>query len=71
MKAQERTDIRAAIRHLEADDCQWEDAMGILYRLAGWEYKDLRKAGGQPVGLLELANEPPKTSKVDDKLGPG
>ena len=35
--------LRKALDHLEHNPIEWEDAMALLYPLAGFEYRDHRK----------------------------
>jgi hypothetical protein len=67
MRSSERIELRKAIRHLESSECEWEDAMTILHRLAGWSYKDWRAVKGKPIGVVELAAQqtPTATARPD------
>ena len=54
MTKRERKKLAEAIAHLEANPCEWEDAMSGLCLLAGIEYRDPRKVSGTPVTLAEI-----------------
>jgi hypothetical protein len=53
MTKKEREQLRTALDHLEHNPIEWEDAMALLYPMAGFEYRDLRvKREGEGVIVL-------------------
>lgn len=52
MTKKECEELRKALNHLEHNPCQWEDAMAILYPLAGFEYLDWRKEKGEHLVII-------------------
>lgn len=45
MTKTEREKLRKALDHLEHNPMEWEDAMALLYPMAGFEYRDHRAKG--------------------------
>lgn len=45
-------DVRQAIRHLQADECEWDAAMALLYKAVGKQYASPSKFAGRPVGVI-------------------
>ena len=60
MNHNERVRLNRAIDHLFANPCEWEDAMEVLFPLAGRRYRNPRKAGGRAVPLDQVMINPPK-----------
>ena len=55
MTKNEREKLRKALDCLEMNPCEWEDAMAILYPLAGFNYFDLREVKGDSVNVIEAS----------------
>ena len=55
MTKKEREKLRKALDCLEMNPCEWENAMEILYPLAGFNYFDLRKIKGDSVNVIEAS----------------
>ena len=60
MNHNERVRVNRAIEHLFANPCEWEEAMEILFPLAGRRYLNPQKAGGRPIPLDQVMMNPPK-----------
>lgn len=59
MNKQEKVRLNQAIDLLFENPCRWEDAMEILFPLAGRKYRNPMKVGGTAVPLMEIAiNDP-------------
>lgn len=57
MTRKERKMLLSAIDNLEHETCEWENAMAILYTLAGLKYNDHRKLRGTSINIFEFKYE--------------